>query len=103
MSNHITKVMTHFGNSCTAWDVVNEAIAEDGSYRESFWYKKTGKEYISTAFKTANEVKANLSLEARLYSEATRFGLKGSGSSLTIATMIAWLVRRYSTTSGGSQ
>ncbi|KAI9981130.1 hypothetical protein PInf_010553 [Phytophthora infestans] len=67
MSNHITKVMTHFGNSCTAWDVVNEAIAEDGSYRESFWYKKTGKEYISTAFKTANEVKANLSLEARLY------------------------------------
>ncbi|KUF87995.1 hypothetical protein AM588_10001665 [Phytophthora nicotianae] len=67
MSNHITKVMTHFGNSCTAWDVVNEAFNEDGSYRQSFWYKKTGKEYISTAFKTANEVKAKLSLQARLY------------------------------------
>ncbi|KAG2893630.1 hypothetical protein PC129_g12270 [Phytophthora cactorum] len=67
MSNHITKVMTHFGNSCAAWDVVNEAIDEDGSYRQSFWYKKTGKEYISTAFKTANEVKANLSLQTRLY------------------------------------
>ncbi|OWZ05768.1 Endo-1,4-beta-xylanase [Phytophthora megakarya] len=67
MANHITKVMTHFGNSCTAWDVVNEAIDEDGSYRESFWYKKTGKDYIRAAYETANQVKANLSLQARLY------------------------------------
>ncbi|KAL3656840.1 hypothetical protein V7S43_018297 [Phytophthora oleae] len=67
MSNHITKVMTHVGDTCYAWDVVNEAIEEDGSYRESFWYKKTGKEYISTAFRTANEVKAKLGLKAKLY------------------------------------
>ncbi|KAG6582985.1 putative glycosyl hydrolase family 10 protein [Phytophthora cinnamomi] len=67
MSTHITKLMTHFGNSCTAWDVVNEAMNEDGSYRESFWYKKTGKEYIETAYKTANAVKAELGLTARLY------------------------------------
>ncbi|KAE8909739.1 hypothetical protein PF003_g5830 [Phytophthora fragariae] len=67
MSNHITKLMTHFGNSCIAWDVVNEAMNEDGSYRESFWYKKTGKEYIETAFKTANAVKAKLGLTGMLY------------------------------------
>ncbi|KAH7489069.1 Endo-1,4-beta-xylanase A [Phytophthora ramorum] len=67
MSNHITKLMTHLGNSCIAWDVVNEAIEEDGSFRQSFWYKKTGEEYISTAYATANTVKADLSLKARLF------------------------------------
>ncbi|KAG1706720.1 hypothetical protein DVH05_027574 [Phytophthora capsici] len=67
MSNHITKVMTHFGNSCTAWDVIKDVIEEDGSYRESFWYKKAGKEYITAAVSTSNMVKANLSLQARLY------------------------------------
>ncbi|CAI5729525.1 unnamed protein product [Peronospora destructor] len=49
MSNHITKVMTHFGDLCSAWDVVGEVIEDDGSYRQSFWFKKTGKDYISTA------------------------------------------------------
>lgn len=67
MSNHITNVMTHFGNSCAAWDVVSEAFHENGSYRQSFWYEKTGKEYISTAFTTANKVKANLKLRSKLY------------------------------------
>ncbi|KAE8996933.1 hypothetical protein PR003_g19775 [Phytophthora rubi] len=67
MSNHITKVMTHFGDSCYAWDVVNEAMEEDGSYRESFWYKKTGKEYIETAFKTAHAVKIKLGLKTKLF------------------------------------
>uniref|UniRef100_M4C1Z6 endo-1,4-beta-xylanase n=1 Tax=Hyaloperonospora arabidopsidis (strain Emoy2) TaxID=559515 RepID=M4C1Z6_HYAAE len=59
--------MTHFGNSCYAWDVVDEAINADGSYRQSFWYKKTGKDYISVAFETANAVKLKLGLKTRLY------------------------------------
>ncbi|KAI9918753.1 hypothetical protein PsorP6_011260 [Peronosclerospora sorghi] len=67
MKNHITGMMTHFGNSCIAWDVVSEAIDEDGSYRQSFWYKKTGIEYIHTAFYTAGAVKADLRLRAKLY------------------------------------
>jgi GH35 family endo-1,4-beta-xylanase len=67
MSNHINKTMTHFGDSCSAWDIVSSALEEDGSYRESFWFKKTGKEYISAAFRTANAVKAELSLKGKLY------------------------------------
>ncbi|GMF36185.1 unnamed protein product [Phytophthora lilii] len=59
--------MTHFGNSCYAWDVVNDAMADDGSYRQSFWYKKTGKEYISAAYKAANAVRKELDLKVRLY------------------------------------
>ncbi|KAE8889598.1 hypothetical protein PF005_g311 [Phytophthora fragariae] len=67
LKNHITKVMTHFGDSCYAWDVVNEAMGDDGSYRKSFWYTKTGTEYISTAFKTASAVKKSLGLKTKLY------------------------------------
>ncbi|KAJ8550548.1 hypothetical protein ON010_g10521 [Phytophthora cinnamomi] len=33
LENHITKVITHFGDSCYAWDVVNEAMGDDGTYR----------------------------------------------------------------------
>jgi GH35 family endo-1,4-beta-xylanase len=67
LANHITKVMTHFGDSCYAWDVVNEAMGDDGSYRKSFWYTKTGTAYISTAFKTASAVKKSLGLKTKLY------------------------------------
>ncbi|CAH0477555.1 unnamed protein product [Peronospora belbahrii] len=67
MSNYITKVMTHFGSSCLIWDVVSEAFEEDGSYRQSFWYKKAGMDYIFTAFKTANTVTQKLGLKNRLY------------------------------------
>ncbi|CAH0484749.1 unnamed protein product [Peronospora farinosa] len=67
MSNHITKVMTHFGDVCSAWDVVSDVIEDDGSYCQSFWFKKTGKDYISTAFETAHAVKVKLNLKTRLY------------------------------------
>jgi GH35 family endo-1,4-beta-xylanase len=67
LTNHITKVMTHYGDSCYAWDVVNEVIGDDATYRKSFWYTKTGTDYIATAFKTASAVKKKLGLSVKLY------------------------------------
>ncbi|OWZ18184.1 xylanase [Phytophthora megakarya] len=67
LENHITKVMTHFGDSCYAWDVANEVMGDDAKYRSSFWYNTTGTDYITTAFKTANSVKKSLGLKTKLY------------------------------------
>uniref|UniRef100_M4BCI2 endo-1,4-beta-xylanase n=1 Tax=Hyaloperonospora arabidopsidis (strain Emoy2) TaxID=559515 RepID=M4BCI2_HYAAE len=67
LENHITKVMTHFGDTCYAWDVANEVMGDDAVYRKSFWYKATGTDYIVTAFKTANAVKKSLKLKTKLY------------------------------------
>ncbi|CAI5708124.1 unnamed protein product [Hyaloperonospora brassicae] len=67
LENHITKVMTHFGDTCYAWDVANEVMGDDAVYRKSFWYNATGTDYISTAFKTANAVKKSLGLKTKLY------------------------------------
>lgn len=58
MKNHITKVMQHFQGKVKIWDVVNEAIMDDGEYRtnneadgqESGWYGALGESYIAEAF-----------------------------------------------------
>ncbi|KAG1702288.1 hypothetical protein DVH05_010078 [Phytophthora capsici] len=67
LENHITKVMTHFGDSCYAWDVANEVMGDNAQMRDSFWYKTTGMDFLTTAFKTANSVKKSLGLKTKLY------------------------------------
>lgn len=72
MTNHIRNVVTHFKGRCYAWDVVNEALYADGTYRgssnrtaeaTSIWYSTIGPSYIPIAFSTAHEYDPS----ARLY------------------------------------
>jgi endo-1,4-beta-xylanase len=53
IEKHITNLMTHYKGKCLAWDVVNEALQENGDFRESVFYKVLKEDFIPIAFKAA--------------------------------------------------
>lgn len=68
MKQHITTVVTRYKGRIKGWDVVNEAIMEDGSYRQSPFYQILGEEFIPWAFQCANEADPDLELYYNDYS-----------------------------------
>ena len=55
MKDHITTIVTRYKGRIKGWNVVNEAILEDGSYRKSKFYEILGEEFIPLAFQYAHE------------------------------------------------
>jgi endo-1,4-beta-xylanase len=52
---HIKAVAEHFRGQVVAWDVVNEAIGDDGSIRDTIFRQKLGDQYIADAFRLAKQ------------------------------------------------
>ncbi|WP_405730403.1 endo-1,4-beta-xylanase [Streptomyces sp. NBC_01537] len=50
---HVTDEVTHFKGKINQWDVVNEPLNEDGTYRASLWYNQLGSSYIADALRAA--------------------------------------------------
>lgn len=55
LKEHITTVVSRYKGEIKGWDVVNEAIMEDGSWRKTKFYEILGEEYIPLAFQYAHE------------------------------------------------
>jgi endo-1,4-beta-xylanase len=53
MTTYIQTVLRHFHGRVGEWDVVNEAIAPNGSYYHDLWYKALGPDYVGDAFAIA--------------------------------------------------
>lgn len=53
LENHIAHEVTHYRGECYAWDVVNEALNDNGTLRSDIWLDTIGPEYIELAFRTA--------------------------------------------------
>ena len=69
MKSHISTVVGHYKGRIKGWDVVNEAILEDGSYRKSKFYEILGEEFIPLAFQYAQEADPNVELYYNDYNE----------------------------------
>jgi len=68
MKTHIQTVVKHFKGKVTSWDVVNEAIEDDGSFRENIWLANIGESYIEKAFQYAHEAESAVKLFYNDYS-----------------------------------
>jgi endo-1,4-beta-xylanase len=79
LHQHITRVMKHYRNQVFAWDVVNEALDENGDVRDSLWYNQPGiglagkgPAYIEQVFRWAHRADPHALL---FYNEAEGEGL----------------------------
>jgi endo-1,4-beta-xylanase len=59
LRDHIHTVVGRYRGRVAAWDVVNEAIADDGTLRDTIWLRVIGPEYVELAFRWAHEADPN--------------------------------------------
>ena len=74
---HIYTVVHHFRGRVDAWDVVNEAFNDDGTPRQSLFYKILGTDYIPLAFQYAHEADPDAMLFYNDYSMNKREKVEG--------------------------
>ena len=55
LKQHIFTVMGHYRGRIRDWDVVNEALAPDGTLAENIFYETLGPSYIADAFRWAHQ------------------------------------------------
>jgi len=53
MKDHITTIVSRYKGRVDSWDVVNEALNEDGTLRKSVFFNTLGEQYLIDAFKLA--------------------------------------------------
>ena len=70
MKNHIYTVVGRYKGKIHGWDVVNEAIEDNGSWRNSKFYQILGEEFVEYAFKFAAEADPDAELYYNDYSMA---------------------------------
>lgn len=68
MRDHIHTVVGRYKGRIHGWDVVNEALNDDGTLRQSPWLRIIGEEYLLKAFQYAKEADPDAELYYNDYS-----------------------------------
>ncbi|AXY78611.1 endo-1,4-beta-xylanase [Paraflavitalea soli] len=61
-TDHITTVASRYRDKVYSWDVVNEALNEDGTMRRSPFFTKLGEDYVTEAFRLTQAAAPNTQL-----------------------------------------
>jgi endo-1,4-beta-xylanase len=69
MRDHIFTVMGRYKGRIHGWDVVNEAVTEDGQFRKNKWLEIIGEDYIEKAFEYARQADPGAELYYNEYDE----------------------------------
>jgi endo-1,4-beta-xylanase len=78
LHDHIATVVGRYKGRINGWDVVNEALNDDGSLRQTPWLKGIGEDYIAKAFEFAHEADPKAELYYNDYSLPNKAKLKGA-------------------------
>ncbi|MEP6999718.1 MAG: endo-1,4-beta-xylanase [bacterium] len=71
LHDHIQNVVGRYEGRINGWDVVNEALNEDGTMRQSPWQRIIGDDFVIKAFQFAHEVDPKAELYYNDYNLAT--------------------------------
>lgn len=69
MKSHISTIVGRYKGRIKGWDVVNEAIENNGDWRKSKFYEILGEEFIPLAFQYAHEADPEAELYYNDYNE----------------------------------
>jgi endo-1,4-beta-xylanase len=78
MHEHISTVVGRYKGRVNGWDVVNEALDEDGQLRKTPWMKIIGEDYLVKAYQFAHEADPQAELYYNDYSLDNRPKRKGA-------------------------
>ena len=88
MKAHIQTVVGRYKGKVRGWDVVNEAVEGDGSFRKSKFYEILGEEFIELAFKYAHEADP----KAKLY--YNDYGMDGEKKREAVVALVKNLKKK---------
>lgn len=54
LQEHITQLVSRYAGRMDEWDVVNEPLTEEGTFKETIWYQNVGPDYIELALRWAH-------------------------------------------------
>lgn len=83
--DHIYTVVGRYKGRVHGWDVVNEAIEDDGSWRRSPFYEILGEEFIVWAFQCAHEADPDAEL---YYNDYNMYGCKKRAKVVELVQML---------------
>jgi endo-1,4-beta-xylanase len=78
LHDHIQTVVGRYKGRINGWDVVNEALEEDGTLRQTPWLKIIGEDYLVKAFQFAHEADPQAELYYNDYNIENEAKLKGA-------------------------